>query len=72
MKKICIHETDNTNKGSEADNHARLQANGNSRQASWHWSVMTKKLCNHLHMIINVGQQAVLRGITKQYKLKCA
>lgn len=33
---------------------------------------MTKKLCNHLHMIINVGQQAVQRGITKQYKLKCA
>ncbi|MED3873250.1 N-acetylmuramoyl-L-alanine amidase family protein [Lysinibacillus capsici] len=43
MKKICIHETDNTNKGSEADNHARLQANGNSRQASWHWSVDDKE-----------------------------
>jgi len=43
VKKICIHETDNTNKGSEADNHARLQANGNSRQASWHWSVDDKE-----------------------------
>lgn len=43
MKKIYIHETDNTNKGSEADNHARLQANGNSRQASWHWSVDDKE-----------------------------
>ena len=43
MKKICIHETDNTNKGSGADNHARLQANGNSRQASWHWSVDDKE-----------------------------
>jgi len=43
VKKICIHETDNTNKGSGADNHARLQANGNSRQASWHWSVDDKE-----------------------------
>lgn len=38
-RKICIHETDNTSKGSRADNHARLQANGNSRKASWHWQV---------------------------------
>ncbi|MGE7751734.1 peptidoglycan recognition protein family protein [Lysinibacillus fusiformis] len=38
-RKVCIHETDNTKKGSGADNHAQLQAKGNSRQASWHWSV---------------------------------
>lgn len=37
--KICIHETDNTKTGSDADAHARLQYNGNSRQASWHWTV---------------------------------
>lgn len=42
-KKVCIHETDNTKKGSGADNHARLQVNGNSRQASWHWSVDDKE-----------------------------
>ncbi len=42
-RKICIHETNNTKKGSGADNHARLQANGNSRQASWHWSVDDKE-----------------------------
>ncbi|WP_052059864.1 N-acetylmuramoyl-L-alanine amidase family protein [Lysinibacillus fusiformis] len=42
-RKVCIHETDNTKKGSGADNHARLQANGNSRQASWHWSVDDKE-----------------------------
>ena len=42
-KKVCIHETDNTRKGSGADNHAQLQANGNSRQASWHWSVDDKE-----------------------------
>lgn len=38
-KKVCIHETANTSKGANADAHARLQYNGNSRQASWHWTV---------------------------------
>ncbi|KYG90821.1 hypothetical protein A0U40_17655 [[Bacillus] sp. KCTC 13219] len=42
-KKICIHETGNKSKGSCADNHARLQANGNNRQASWHWTVDDKE-----------------------------
>lgn len=42
-KKVCIHETDNTKKGSGANNHALLQANGNSRQASWHWTVDDKE-----------------------------
>lgn len=41
-KYIVVHETANTAKGANADTHARLQANGNSRQASWHFSV---KLC---------------------------
>lgn len=42
-KKICIHETDNTNAKANADAHSRLQANGNSRQASWHWTVDDKE-----------------------------
>jgi N-acetylmuramoyl-L-alanine amidase len=42
-KKICIHETDNTRKGANAVAHAKLQANGNSRQASWHWTVDDKE-----------------------------
>jgi len=42
-KKVCIHETGNKAKGSRADNHARLQANGNSRNASWHWTVDDKE-----------------------------
>ena len=42
-KKICIHETDNTNAKANADAHARLQYNGNSRQASWHWTVDDKE-----------------------------
>lgn len=42
-KKVCIHETANTSKGANADAHARLQHNGNSRQASWHWQVDDKE-----------------------------
>lgn len=38
-KFIVIHETDNTNIGADADAHARLQFNGNIREASWHWQV---------------------------------
>lgn len=38
-KYIVIHETDNTNIGADADAHARLQFNGNVREASWHWQV---------------------------------
>lgn len=38
-KYITVHETDNTNKGADAEAHARLQYNGNSRTASWHYSV---------------------------------
>lgn len=40
---IVIHETDNTRSGADADAHARLQANGNSRAASWHWSIDDKE-----------------------------
>lgn len=40
---LIIHETDNTNKGADADAHGRLQANGNSRNASWHYSVDDKE-----------------------------
>lgn len=41
---IVIHETANTNKGANADAHGRLQANGNSRQASWHYTVDDKEI----------------------------
>lgn len=41
---LVIHETDNTNKGANADAHGRLQANGNSRQASWHFSIDDKEI----------------------------
>ncbi|WP_107950731.1 N-acetylmuramoyl-L-alanine amidase family protein [Lysinibacillus parviboronicapiens] len=42
-KYIVVHETDNTSVGADADAHARLQANGNSRDASWHWQVDDKE-----------------------------
>lgn len=38
-KSITIHETDNTNVRANALAHARLQLNGNRRQASWHYTV---------------------------------
>lgn len=41
---IIVHETDNTSKGADADAHGRLQANGNSRSASWHFSVDDKEI----------------------------
>src|SRR5690625_2376999 len=42
-KFITIHETDNTRKGADADAHSRLQASGNSRNASWQWQVDDKE-----------------------------
>lgn len=33
---ITVHETANTSRGADASAHARLQAGGNSRAASWH------------------------------------
>lgn len=36
---IIIHETGNFKKKANADSHADLQSNGNSREASWHWQV---------------------------------
>lgn len=38
-KYIAIHETANRDHGANADVHARLQAGGNSRSASWHYQV---------------------------------
>jgi len=36
---ITIHTTDNTRIGANAQAHANLQSNGNSRDAAWHWQV---------------------------------
>src|SRR5690625_1867995 len=43
-KYIVIHETANTRKGANANAHARLQASGNNRQASWHYTVDDKEI----------------------------
>lgn len=40
---IAVHQTGNTGKGANADMHARLQENGNSRIAGWHYSVDDKE-----------------------------
>src|SRR5690625_2811735 len=42
-KYIIVHETDNNRKGANAQAHANLQSNGNSRQASWHYQVDDKQ-----------------------------
>lgn len=41
-KYITVHMTDNYNKGADAQAHANLQSNGNSRGAAWHWQVDDK------------------------------
>lgn len=43
-KYIVIHETANIRKGANANAHARLQASGNSRAASWHYTVDDKEI----------------------------
>lgn len=45
---ITIHETANTGKGANAQAHANLQLNGNSRQASWHVQVDDKEAIQSL------------------------
>lgn len=46
-KYIVIHETGNTNKGADAQAHANLQSKGNSRNASWHYTVDDKGVFKH-------------------------
>lgn len=41
---ITIHETDNPKAGADAEAHAKLQYKGNSRVASWHYSVDDKEI----------------------------
>lgn len=41
---IAIHETANRGRGANASAHARLQAGGNSRSASWHYQVDDKEI----------------------------
>ena len=50
-KYIVVHETDNTRSGADADAHARLQFNGNSRSVSWHWTVDDKEAVQSLEHI---------------------
>ena len=43
-KYITVHQTGNTSRGANARMHARLQKNGNSRTASWHYQVDDKEV----------------------------
>ena len=42
-KYVTVHTTDNTKVGANAQAHANLQSNGNSRNAAWHWQVDDKQ-----------------------------
>ena len=42
-KFITLHMTGNKSVGADAQAHANLQSNGNSRNASWHWQVDDKQ-----------------------------
>ena len=42
-KYITLHMTGNTSPGADAQAHANLQSNGNTRDASWHWQVDDKE-----------------------------
>lgn len=44
VNSITIHMTGNTGKGADAQAHANLQSNLNSRQASWHYTVDDKEV----------------------------
>lgn len=43
-REIVIHETANTSVGANANAHHRLQRNGNTRDASWHYQVDDKEI----------------------------
>jgi N-acetylmuramoyl-L-alanine amidase len=46
---ITVHETDNSNKGADAEAHARFLASGNQeRVASWHFTVDDKSIYQHV------------------------
>lgn len=47
-KYITVHETSNVSRGANAAAHARLQSNGNSRTASWHFSCDDKDIYQSL------------------------
>lgn len=40
---VTVHDTGNTGRGANAAAHANLQSRGNSRSASWHWTVDDKE-----------------------------
>lgn len=47
-KYITIHETANTAKGASAEAHARLLEKGNTRIASWHFTVDDQTIIQHI------------------------
>lgn len=45
---VTVHETSNNKAGANAEAHARLLERGNTRTASWHFTVDDKQIIQHL------------------------
>lgn len=48
IKYIVIHETDNTSKGADAENHAEFLSKNNKSSTSWHYTVDDKEIYHHI------------------------
>jgi len=48
IKYIVIHETDNTAKGADAENHAKFLSENNKTSTSWHYTVDEKEIYHHI------------------------
>jgi len=67
-KYIVVHETDNARSGADADAHSRLQYTVIAVQLPGIILWTTKKLCNLLNMLGDVGLQEVQQVIIRGYK----
>lgn len=48
IKYIVIHETDNTEKGADAKNHAEYLSKNNKTSTSWHYTVDDREIYHHI------------------------
>lgn len=48
IKYLVIHETDNTARGADAENHAEFLSKNNKTSTSWHYTVDDKEIYHHI------------------------
>ncbi|MFJ8091104.1 hypothetical protein ACIQ7N_23415 [Lysinibacillus sp. NPDC095746] len=66
-RKVVVHGTDNYRTGADADAHARLQYNGNSRSASWHYTVDDKEAVQSFEHAWKCWAAGTAKGNTEAY-----